>query len=184
MESFMQDRDITAGSLCVAVEDTIIYERGYGWQDYDFEQPLKKSALFRIASLAKPITAAAILKLAANGSIELDDHVFNLGQTQPGILDVTGWTVGDARLEDVTIQQLLDHAGGWDRSISGDPIFSRTTMPNALNVSMPASQMNISEWVFGQPLDFTPGARYAYSNFGYLLLGLIIEQVTGQDATN
>ena len=183
VKSFMQDRDITAGSLCVAVGDTIVYERGYGWQDYDLERPLRASALFRIASLAKPVTAAAIRKLVAAGAIQLDDYVFDLGQTEPGILSTDGWIVGDERLQNVTIQHLLDHKGGWDRAISGDPIFMRTTIPNALGVDMPASQLAIAEWMVGQPLDFNPGTRYAYSNFGYLLLGLIIEEVVGGDAT-
>lgn len=183
MRDFMEDRGISAGVLCVAKDDTIVYERAFGWQDSEFEVPLRKSALFRTASLAKPVTAAAVRKLSTAGSLDLGSFVFDLGQPGGGILSITPAGTPDIRLKDITVQHLLDHRGGWNRDLSGDPMFNAYNIALDLGVAMPPSQTDIVRWVAGRPLDHTPGSAYAYSNFGYLLLGLIIEEVTGMDAT-
>lgn len=183
MKNFMQERGISAGALCVSKDNTIVYERAFGWQDADYQAPLRKSALFRTASLAKPVTSAAVLKLASMGSLNLGAFVFDLGQTGGGILNIIPAGAPDSRLKDITVQHLLDHRGGWDRGISGDPMFNAYNIALDLGVAMPPAQTDIVRWVAGRPLDHTPGTTYAYSNFGYLLLGLIIEKVTGTDAT-
>ena len=81
------------------------------------------------------------------------------------------------------MQHLLDHQGGWDRSKSGDPMFESILIGNTLGVPSPPSQTDTVRYMTGRTLDFTPGTATAYSNFGYLLLGLIIEQMTGTDYT-
>jgi CubicO group peptidase (beta-lactamase class C family) len=183
MRQFMTSRSISAGTLCLAKGDTIVYERSFGWQDHLFAKPLRPNVLMRTASLAKPVTAAAVRKLVADGQIALTDHAFALGQPGGGILAIAPHGTADSRLKDITIQHLLDHAGGWNRDVSGDPMFNALAIAADLNVTMPPTQPQIISWVTGRPLDFTPGTGYAYSNFGYLVLGQIIEKVTGTDAT-
>src|SRR6185437_11102169 len=70
--------------------------------------------------------------------------------------------------------------GGWDRDLSGDPIGRAIQIADALGVPPPARPVDIVRYMVGRPLDFDPGARHAYSNLGYLVLGRIIEALTGE----
>jgi len=79
------------------------------------------------------------------------------------------------------VHHLLHHTGGWDRDQSGDPMFMEKKIARANGEPPPANQHAIIRYMLGQPLDFDPGARYAYSNFGYCVLGRIIEKISGQD---
>lgn len=180
--NFMRPRGISAGALTVARNGVVVLERGYGWQDFSLQQPVRRTALFRVASLSKPVTTAAIKRLSALGTLSLSARVFDLGQPGGGLLPIDPFGTPDPRLQDVTVQHLLDHKGGWDRDISGDPMFRSASIANPLAVPMPPMREDIVRWVAGQALDHDPGSTYAYSNFGYMLLGLVIERVTGQDA--
>ncbi|HEX2694372.1 MAG TPA: serine hydrolase domain-containing protein, partial [Acidobacteriota bacterium] len=86
----------------------------------------------------------------------------------------------DPRLLEVTVRHLLEHAGGWDRDASFDPMFRSKEVSAALGKPGPASASDIIRYMTGHRLDFAPGARYAYSNFGYCILGRVIEKITGQ----
>jgi CubicO group peptidase (beta-lactamase class C family) len=88
----------------------------------------------------------------------------------------------DPRWKHVTIQQLLDHRGGWRLVEGWDPMFAtaQIQIAAALNRPSPASARDIVDYMAGQPLQFEPGTERAYSNFGYCLLGRVIERVTGR----
>jgi len=143
----------------------------------DATRPVPADAIMRVASLAKPVTAAAIRTLVRDGKLAMDEKLLDL-------LPIAPHGDPDPRLKDVTIQNLLDHRGGWNRDKSGDPMFKAIAIAEELEIESPPTREQIASWVFGQPLDFKPGERRAYSNFGYLLLGRCIEKVTGQDATD
>lgn len=184
MDLFMSERSITAGELAVMKNGVIVLEHGYGWKDKAQTIRLNYNALFRWASIIKPVTAAAVKNLAVQGLLGLSDKVFCIPASAPPChLAITPFGAPDSRLKDVTIQHLLNHTGGWDRALSGDPMFRSIQIAAALGVPSPPSQIDTVRYMMGRPLDHPPGATYAYSNFGYLLLGLIIEQVTGQDYT-
>jgi N-acyl-D-amino-acid deacylase len=85
----------------------------------------------------------------------------------------------DPRLPRITVRHLLHHTGGWDRDQSGDPMFMSEKIARANGQAPPANQHAIIRYMLGQPLDFDPGSRFAYSNFGYCVLGRIIEKVSG-----
>ena len=94
------------------------------------------------------------------------------------ILDLT--TVSDARFRAVTIRQLLQHYGGWDRNISYDPMYRDDfVISAALNQPLPTTPQMIIDYMKGQPLDHDPGTIYAYSNFGYCLLGRCLRPPSG-----
>lgn len=181
MKVFMGPRDIPAGVLCVSKNGKLVFERAYGWQDMAKTVPLKPSAMFRIASLCKPITEAAIRKLVTAKQLKLEQFVFDLGQPGGGLLKYTPVGTPDTRLKQVTVAHLMDHKGGWDRDLSGDPMLRAVEIAQALGTPSPASSRDIVRYMMGRPLDHAPGTTYAYSNFGYLLLGLILEQLTGMD---
>ena len=90
--------------------------------------------------------------------------------------------VKDTRLYAVTVRQLLQHQGGWDRDKDAikDPMFKASTLARRLQIPSPASCLNIIYGMLGEPLQFAPGTSYAYSNFGYCILGVIIERITKQ----
>jgi N-acyl-D-amino-acid deacylase len=175
MESFVIENKVPGAALAVAKDGRLVYARGFGYADPDAKTPVAPRALFRIASISKPITAAAILRLVEMGKLRLDDPVFALLKIEalPGIEP-------DPRLKQITVRQLLEHTGGFDRGKSFDPMFRPIKIAKAVNAPPPADPEHIICYMMGQQLDFSPGTRYAYSNYGYCVLGRVIEKVTGK----
>src|SRR5690606_2671848 len=120
--NYMDANAITAGVLGVMQDGRIVYLRGFG-EDYDGND-LPENALMRVASLSKPITAASIRRIAADGVIDLADNAFDLGQPGDGILDDDPWpAIGDNRFQNITVNHLLNHQGGWDHDTDNDGTF-------------------------------------------------------------
>ena len=176
VEGLMAKWSIPGGAVAVVRGGRLAYARGFGFADRERRLPATPATLFRIASLSKPVTAAAVLKLVEEGRLGLDDRPFR-------ILDDLKPAAGaflDPRIYDITVSDLLRHSGGFDRAASGDPMFKPLEIAWAMGVAPPAGPATIVRYVFTQPLDFPPGTRYAYSNFGYSVLGRVIERVTGR----
>jgi len=173
MTAFMGKYGVPGLSLAITKDENLVYVKAYG--KADATQALTTSNLFRIASLSKSITSAAIMRLVDQGKLSLGQKVF-------GATAVLGTTYGaqpfSAWLTDITVDQLLHHtAGGWPNDAQ-DPMFT--------NPAMTVGQL-ISWTLDNRPLSNVPGSTYAYSNFGYSVLGRVIEKVTGQsyvDAVN
>ena len=170
VEPFMSARGVPGGALAVVKDRRLVYARGYG-------AAVQADSLFRIASLSKPITAVAVMKLIEDGKLELDRRAFDIVRAEPLL---AGDAKADPRLREITIRQLLQHTGGWDREKSFDPMFRSRAIAKAAGVAAPAMPDAIIRYMLGQPLDFDPGTRYAYSNFGYCVLGRVIEKITGR----
>lgn len=172
----MSKWDIPGGAVALARNGEIVMSEAYGLADKSASVPVTTSSLFRLASLSKPVTAAAVLKLHEAGSLDLEARVFDI---LTGIEPPSGATV-DPRLAAVTVADLLRHSGGWDRDASFDPMFRSREIAAAFGAAPPADAAQIIRYMMGQPLDHDPGTIYAYSNYGYCLLGRIIERVTGE----
>lgn len=174
----MRKHAIPGGAVAVLRDGKLIYARGFGYADVENKTPVQPDALFRIASVSKPITSAAIMKLVEEGKLKLDDRV------APFIAHLTpapGATV-DPRWEQITIRHLLNHTGGWDRTKPNggfDPIDRPAIAAAAVNAPAPASAETLIRYMKGMPLDFNPGEKFAYSNFGYIILGRVIERLSG-----
>ena len=138
---------------------------------------MKADSLFRIASISKSFTAVAVLKLVEEGKLSLDAKAFPLLGIQPA---VQSFVDPEPRLRQITVRQLLQHTGGWDRDQSFDPMFRSERIARANLTPPPASSVAVIRYMLSRQLDFDPGARHAYSNFGYCVLGRLIEKVTGQ----
>lgn len=179
METQLRVQKLAGASLAVAKDGRLVHAKGYGLADIENKVPVTPAALFRIASLSKPITATAILRLAQDGKLDLDAKAFALLDLKP-----PAEATVDPRLAEITIRQLLQHTGGWNREKSGDPMFKSTQIAAALGVPSPPNSNAIIRYMMGQPLDVDPGTRFAYSNFGYCVLGRIIEQLTGESYEN
>lgn len=172
----MRTYGIVGGAVAVMKDDRLVYARGFGYADADAKLPVQPDALFRIASLSKQLTSAGVLQLVQEGKLALDAPAFAL---VADLKPLPGATV-DPRLARITVLDLLRHTGGWDRGRSGDPMFMSAQIAAAVGVPAPAGSEAIIRYMLGQPLDFDPGTRYVYSNFGYDVLGRIVERVTGQ----
>jgi len=179
ISDFMRKYSIPGGAVAVMRDGKLIYARGFGYADVENKTLVQPDALFRIASVSKTITSAAIMKLVEEGRLTLDDRV------APFIAHLTrapGATV-DPRWEQITIRQLLNHTGGWDRTKPNggfDPIDRPAIAAAAVNAPAPASGETLIRYMKGMPLDFNPGEKFAYSNFGYIILGRVIERLSGR----
>lgn len=174
---FVTEKKIPGASFAVSRGGKLVYARGCGWANVAAREPVQPTSLFRIASLSKPITAVAILQLAAAGKFKLSDRILDLLPIEPHL--ETGKSV-DPRWRDITVQHCLQHTGGWDREASYDAMFRSVEIAQAFEQPAPADAAAVIRYMAGQPLDFAPGEKYAYSNFGYCLLGRVIEKVTGE----
>jgi CubicO group peptidase (beta-lactamase class C family) len=176
MLTFMKDHEIPGASLAIARHGHLIYARGFGYANQASREAVQPQSLFRIASISKPFTSAAILQLVERGKLRLDDHPFPLLGLVPHLESDTKI---DPRLDQITIRQLLHHSGGFDRDASFDPMFRPFIIAKALGTPPPAQPSEIIRYMMGRPLDFDPGTKEAYSNFGYCVLGRVIEKVSG-----
>ena len=182
MVEFTEEHEIGAAALGIMKDGEIVYDRAFGWMDRERTIPIRQDVMMRLASVTKPITAATIHELVRGGALDLDALVFDLGQPGGGLLDLTPFpSLGDARLAEITVRHLLQHRGGWDRDVAGDLTYREIEIAEAMSVPSPPGRENTVRYILGQPLQFDPGSESAYSNIGYLVLGLIIEEVSGQD---
>lgn len=179
LRRFIAQNQVPGAAVAISREGKLLYARGFGWADQESKTRVKPTSLFRIASISKPITAVAILRLSERGRIALDDPmVKHLKQME----SYRSHPDFDQRIEKVTIQDLLRHSGGWDRDESFDPmgLQGHLRIAKELKLKPPIKPRDYITFMFRRPLQFDPGTRYAYSNFGYLLLGRIIEDVSGE----
>ena len=134
------------------------------------------ASLFRIASISKPFTATAVLQLVEQGKLKLDERVLPLLKLEPHL--ERGARL-DPRWHEIRLHHCLQHTAGWNRDKSFDPMSAATAeqVAKSLKVRLPIHPRQIIRYMLGKPLDFAPGTAYAYSNFGYCVLGRVIEAV-------
>ena len=174
MVAYMTARGIGAGTLAISSHGQVIYRRAFGWRDSAHTSLLSPNAMMRLASNSKPVTAAAIRRLISQGLLTLDYKPFaSLGLAPAG-------NVVDTRIYNITVQHLLDHTGGWNRNVAGDIMFKSREISQALDIATPPTKTQFAQWAMTQPLQHAPGIATSYSNFGYLVLGLVVEKITGQ----
>ncbi|MFL5342008.1 MAG: serine hydrolase domain-containing protein [Gemmataceae bacterium] len=174
--NFVKQNGVPGATLAVAKNGRLVYSRGFGYSDLEAKTPVGPHDLFRIASVSKPLTAAAVLQLAERGKLDLDDKAFDILKLDPVLEPATR---PDPRVRQITVRHLLQHTGGWDSERSIDPMFRSGDAARATGTPAPATAEAIIRYMLGRPLDFDPGTRYVYSNFGYCVLGRIIEHVAG-----
>jgi CubicO group peptidase (beta-lactamase class C family) len=165
-EEFRRKWDAPGLSVAIAYRGRMVYCEGFGVADPASRAPVTPQSLFRIASVSKPFTSATIFRLIESGKLTLSDRVFG----KEGLLDFDiASSPSPERLRRVTLHHLLTHtAGGWQNNGS-DPMFAHPEMSHA----------ELIAWTLRtHPLAHDPGEHYAYSNFGYCVLGRVIERVT------
>jgi len=170
IKEYMKTHNIPGISIAITNEERLVFAKGYGYADQGKKEKVNPAHLFRIASISKPITAITIMKLIEDGklqSLDQNQKVFGSGGilgTQYGTMPYSNW------VEDITVQQLLEHTSGWTNN-PNDPMF--------VNLNFNHSQL-ITDVLDNRPVQNEPETTHVYLNFGYCLLGRIIEEVTGQ----
>jgi CubicO group peptidase (beta-lactamase class C family) len=154
------ERRKLSGFVLVAQADQPVYARGFGFADRERRVAATADTSFRIGSVTKQFTAAAILVLAQDGELAVTDPI---GKHLP---DYPAAGAG------ITIHQLLTHTSGIP-SYTGFPELMATR-------DQPRTPAELIASFADRPLEFPPGERFAYSNSGYAVLGAIIEKVSGQ----
>jgi N-acyl-D-amino-acid deacylase len=169
MARFVREQQVTGAALAITQGGRLVYARGFGVADRQQGRAVQPTDLFRIASISKSITAVAVLQLAERARLDLDGGVWEmLALPEPA----------DPRWKRVTVRHLLHHAGGWDDEVF-DVMFRSAQVAKALGASLPVDHRQIVRYMLGQPLQFEPGDHFAYSNFGYCLLGRVVERLSG-----
>ncbi len=166
--AFMAETNVPGLSLAITRNEKIVYLKGYGYADREGNEKITPASLFRIASISKPLTSVAIMKLVEEKKLSLDDKVFG----PKGLLKTTyGKQPYKKEITDITVRHLLQHlAGGWGNK-RNDPMFTDPARPQAELISFTLDSFS---------LEHAPGTNYDYSNFGYCVLGRIIEKITGR----
>lgn len=177
MQTYMTQYSSLGASLAVSVDGRLVFARGYGYAKVDTGEFVQPDSLFRIASNSKPITAAGIYQLIAQGKLSLTTQPF--ATILNNLTPPPGTTI-DSRYASITIQELLQHTAGFDDTIVPDPAQSDAVIAaTTFGASAQATPQLLIKYMLGQPLQHDPGTTYTYSNFGYITLGYIIEQVSG-----
>jgi CubicO group peptidase (beta-lactamase class C family) len=169
---FMQQFFAPALSAAIVWDSKFVFAHPWGSAYSKALEPCTPTSLFRIASVTKPITSVAIFTLVEQGKVNLNDKVFG----PSGILG-NSYSTGPYKqyVTDITVDNLLTHTcGGWPDD-STDPMFRFKSWD---------VQKLIAWTIENLPLTYPPGQHWAYSNFGYCVLGRVIEKITGQPYAN
>ena len=158
--NFLTERESFTGAVLVARNGEVLLSQGYGLADRDKNLPNTPQTKYRLGSITKQFTAMAILMLQAQNKLKVQDPVCRSIPECPAL-----W-------QDITIHHLLTHT-------SGIPDF--TDFPDyETTKAAPSSPLQTIARFKDRPLDFKPGEKWSYTNSGYIVLGYIIEQASGQ----
>ena len=150
------------GSVLVADQGKVIYKKGFGMANMEWDIPNAPDTKHRLGSITKQFTAMLIMQLVAEGKLDLQTPI---SKYLPDYSKVNG--------NKITIHQLLNHTSGTPNYTSFPKFFKEMSRN-------PYTPTEMLETFADSTLNFTPGERFAYSNSGYILLGAIIEKVTGK----
>lgn len=178
IDRFMRKWEIKGLSLAVTRHDSLLYAKSYGYFDADRQIPLKPGHIMRIASVSKLITATAVMKLVEQGKLRLDSHVFG----SRGILNDKEYVeaIKDTAYYSITVEDLLRHEGGFTNA-GGDPMFNTPVMMLRYKLDQAPDSKTLVKNIISRRLRYRPGSMRYYSNFGYLLLSLVVEKAAGKD---
>ena len=167
-QGFLRTHGVPGLSFAIARNGRIVHAQGFGVANPATGETVTPAHQFRIASISKPFTAAAVFALIEKGKLRLSDRVFGAGSILGNDFGTQPYR---QYVEDITVEHLLTHtAGGWPND-GADPMFSHREMNHGQLISWTLDNLLLAS---------KPGTAYAYSNFGFCLLGRVIEKATHQ----
>lgn len=155
--ALMSSKHIPGLSIAIVIDNQLRWQSGYGMADLENSVPAKAATVYRIASVAKPLTAVAVMQLVEKGKLDLDAPIQKYVPTFP----TKPWPI--------TTRQLLGHLSGIRNYRANEDLSTRfySSLTEALSIFK------------DDPLDFEPGTKYSYTTYGYTLLGTVIEGASG-----
>jgi CubicO group peptidase (beta-lactamase class C family) len=149
-------------SVGLVIDEELVWSKGYGVRDLDSKDPVDADTVFRLASITKSFTAMAVLQLRDAGKLSLEDPASKYLPQLAGLV----YPTRDAR--PITLRDLLTHAAG----LPHDP-------PVPIDETHSPTDEEVLESIQGMTLDATPNVRFAYSNLGFALAGMIVSRISG-----
>lgn len=175
IEDFLAHYNIPGAVIGLSRPGSPVELRAYGLADRQAGRQMQTTDRFRLASLSKPVTAAAVHELLAeHGERSLDTALAN---NLPALL-----TAQDVRMTRVSLRHLLQHSAGWDHHADFDPFFlPPADLEGRLGLTTETLKdcRPIAYGMLERPLNTDPGTSYGYSNLGYCWLGIWIEEISG-----
>ncbi len=165
VQSFMTTYAIPGVSIAITKNEKLVYAKSYGKMSSSDNTPVTNSSLYRIASVSKPITSVGIMKLLEAGKLTMDSKVFG-----PGSILGADFPSAPAGVNDITVRHLLHHTVGVWGNDGNDPMFKQPTL----------NHTQLINWTLANYPATSGRGTYRYSNFGYSLLGRIIEKLSGK----
>lgn len=159
VEAIMRRWDTPGVVIAVIKNGKTLYRHAYGLRNVEARLPMTLNTSVEIGSITKQFTAAAILQLKEKGKLDIDDK---LSKYLPDV----------QHADSVTLRQLMAHTSGMPEYLTGPDLPEAATRQVTFDMLM--------KRIAGKPLDFDPGTRWSYSNTGYILLGKVIEAVSGE----
>jgi len=169
VQNWMTANQTCAAQLAIVRDGRLVYARGYTLARPGYPTTLPTS-LFEVASCSKPITSIAMHQ-------HFENPAKNMAPTDPMLPYFPGIGL-DPLLPQISLNSLLTHQGGWDRNVSPDPMVGLdATIAGAFAQVLPIGKSLIRQYMFQtQPLDFVPDSDSQYSNFGFSVLGQVLER--------
>lgn len=168
VQSYMTTYAAPGASLAISHNGKLVYAKGYGVADKASNEKVTTAHRFRMASVSKTLTSLAIMKLLQENKLTLNQKAFGNG----AILGTQfGTTPYPANIANVTVSDLLHHtSGGWSNAYPAD-----------LCLAVPSQNATqLVDYGLKNSMITTPGTTFTYSNFGYIILGRIIEKLSGK----
>jgi D-alanyl-D-alanine carboxypeptidase len=155
----VKEKGFVGLSVAVMRDGKIVFAKGYGQRSVEKKQPVEADTSFAVGSITKQFTCACVFLLAEQGKLSIDDPV---SKYYPNL----------TRAKDITLRDLMNHTAGYPDYYPLDFLDRRMLKPITTDALL-------KEYAGGK-LDFEPGSRFSYSNTGYILLGAIVEKVSGE----
>lgn len=165
VQGFMSKYSIPGFSLAITRQGKLVYVKAYGKMSSSDNTVITPSSLFRIASISKPVTSVGIMKLLEANKLTLESKVFG-----PGSILGADYPSAPAGVNDITIRHLLHHTVGVWGNDANDPMFKQPSY----------THKELITWTLANFPATSGRGTYKYSNFGYCILGRVIEKLSGK----
>ncbi|MGC2111244.1 MAG: serine hydrolase domain-containing protein [Candidatus Korobacteraceae bacterium] len=200
----IQANHIPGAAIAFVKDGRLVYARGFGWADEEGKKPIEPTSVFRLASISKSLTGIGILKLVQENKLCMEQKVFarpnaaasgGSGPCSQPILHLdpvkcSGCQM-DPRIYDITVQDLMQMSGGWITStqeVNACGVMTRGSgdwssvgrAQQGMHMRSVPTRAEVIRFGISHRLNFTPGTCYSYANFNFMILGQVIEQITGQ----